>query len=487
MQIFKNIKILLLNLIIFLLPFLDFIKNNLDEIDIIIGKSFYFLIFVISAIILISAYILNFFIKRINLMESILIICLSFWLLFKHNFLNIFFKNTFLKFQFISIEYSSEIALLILIFLSVYFSILIIKKNKLFVRFLYIFFFLSFFANLLLITFNNEGPEIDIGSKKSSVNFPDNINSKKNNIYFFILDAMQPIKEFEKYYNIDLNYFLNSIENNKYTYIHDTVNLYDNTTHGLSAIFYLNKIFTEENKLKEETKILYPTLLRIKQQSDLINNLNNLGYDFKWLGNFFAYCPKFNIKYCINKNQNTIIDTYLYINFFRQSPLIQIIINFGYIFNFDYNKHFFFELNDGIGRLTDYLKSENKIIRKPTFYFIHHMSPHWPYITDENCSYKNYPGEKNFDGYKAAYLCNLKKIINTINFLEVFDPDATVIFQSDHNWIMSKSKNEKKLIFNLIKLDSDCKIEEDINLNNVNILRLVFSCITGNNPNYITN
>ena len=115
------------------------------------------------------------------------------------------------------------------------------------------------------------------------------------------------------------------------------------------------------------------------------------------------------------------------------------------------------------------------------------MSPHWPYITDENCSYKNYPGEKNFDGYKAAYLCNLKKIINTINFLEVFDPDATVIFQSDHNWIMSKSKNEKKLIFNLIKLDSDCKIEEDINLNNVNILRLVFSCITGNNPNYITN
>ena len=69
---------------------------------------------------------------------------------------------------------------------------------------------------------------------------------------------MQPIKEFEKYYNIDLNYFLNSIENNKYTYIHDTVNLYDNTTHGLSAIFYLNKIFTEENKLKEETKILYP-------------------------------------------------------------------------------------------------------------------------------------------------------------------------------------------------------------------------------------
>ena len=28
-------------------------------------------------------------------------------------------------------------------------------------------------------------------------------------------------------------------------------NLYDNTTHGLSAIFYLNKIFSNNNKLKK--------------------------------------------------------------------------------------------------------------------------------------------------------------------------------------------------------------------------------------------
>ena len=122
---------------------------------------------------------------------------------------------------------------------------------------------------------------------------------------------------------------------------------------------------------------------------------------------------------------------------------------------------------------------------KKTYNFIHHMSPHWPYITDENCSYKSYPGEKNYEGYKSAYLCNLKKIQDTISFLDYFDPKAAVIFQSDHNWLMSKNEEDKKMIFNLFRLDNNCEIDNTINYNNVNILRLVFSCMTGNNPNYI--
>ena len=66
---------------------------------------------------------------------------------------------------------------------------------------------------------------------------------------------MQPIRQFESYYNLDLKEFVSSVENKQYQYIHGTKNLYDNTTHGLSAIFYLNKIFSNNNKLKKETSI----------------------------------------------------------------------------------------------------------------------------------------------------------------------------------------------------------------------------------------
>ena len=56
--------------------------------------------------------------------------------------------------------------------------------------------------------------------------------------------------------------------------------------------------------------------MRSKIKPDLIYNLDNLGYDFKWIGNFFAYCPKYNLKYCLDKKKEPIIDNYLYINFF---------------------------------------------------------------------------------------------------------------------------------------------------------------------------
>ena len=106
--------------------------------------------------------------------------------------------------------------------------------------------------------------------------------------------------------------------------------------------------------------------MRKNNKPDLLKNLDNLGYDFKWMGNFFAYCPKFNLKYCLNKNANTTIDPYLYINFFRQSPLIQTIWSLGLFFNFDFNRYIYFEVNNGMGRLTKYL-AENQKTNKPTF------------------------------------------------------------------------------------------------------------------------
>ena len=79
----------------------------------------------------------------------------------------------------------------------------------------------------------------------------------------------------------------------------------------------------------------------------------------------------------------------------------------------------------------------------------------------------------------------LKKIQETIKFLNRFDPGSTVVFQSDHNWIMSNNIKEKKMIFNLIKINDNCNVVSDINLNNVNALRLIFSCMTGSDPRYI--
>ena len=117
------------------------------------------------------------------------------------------------------------------------------------------------------------------------------------------------------------------------------------------------------------------------------------------------------------------------------------------------------------------------------------MSPHWPYITKSDCSYKKYPGKQNLEGYKSAYLCTLKRIEEMINFLNEIDPNSIVVFQGDHNWEMSYFSEIKygrrNEIFNLIKIDEKCNMDQNINLNNVNTARLILSCITGNNPGFL--
>ena len=43
------------------------------------------------------------------------------------------------------------------------------------------------------------------------------------------------------------------------------------------------------------------------------------------------------------------------------------------------------------------------------------------------------------------------------------------------------------MIFNLIKLDENCKMNDDVNYHHVNTLRLVLSCLTNQNVNYLNN
>ena len=135
---------------------MDFVKNNTSEIDIILGKSFYFLFIFCFFLIVFSSLILNFFLKKYSFYDSLLIISIFFWLLFKHNFLNLFIKKNIYKYSFINYEYSSEISLFILLTLSFYFSILILRKNIFFKRFVYIFFLLSFFTSSFQVLFTKK-------------------------------------------------------------------------------------------------------------------------------------------------------------------------------------------------------------------------------------------------------------------------------------------------------------------------------------------
>ena len=108
---------------------------------------------------------------------------------------------------------------------------------------------------------------------------------------------MQPLNDFEDFYKINLQNYLLNYEKNDFNYIHNTESLHSSTTYSVSSMFYLDNISVESKNIP------FPVVMRSKIKPDLIYNLDNLGYDFKWIGNFFAYCPKYNLKYCLDKKK----------------------------------------------------------------------------------------------------------------------------------------------------------------------------------------
>lgn len=489
---FENCLFIFYLLILSLIPWLEFINENLKEVDFILNKSFSFILTIYLSLII----FIFFLIKIMTDFQKSHIICIvsfSIWILFQHNF----FKEELglLLFNVKLDNLSSEFALffiVIFILLGFYF----IPKKKFLKVFVFIFLTFNLFYSGYIFSTNF--------FKKKSFEITNNINNsennevfeklyKKPNIYFLILDGMMPLNNFENFYNIDLQNFKEKFNEKNYIYFKDVKNLYGDTTYGLTALFYLESIFIEDDNFDEKTNLKshikkkFPSILKKNNNSKLINSLNDLGYEFKWIGNIFADCSRYNYNYCLQNKEKIKLDYYLLSAFLKKTPIPQI-YNIIVSPDFIQKNMGIYEKNNAISKLQKYLLDNNDYVKKTSkFYFVHHMHPHWPYKFDENCNFKNFPGNLNFDGYKNSYLCVTKQITDLINTIEIVDDEAIVIFQSDHNWEMSKLSDEKYgsriNIFSLIKDNIQCNKPLPIGLNNLGITKYILNCLNYNKNN----
>ena len=140
----KKFNYLILSIVIFSLPILEFLNYNFLEIGIIIGKSFFILIFSILIFLIITTFLLSFFLKKADFINCFLISSLGFWLLFKHSSINQFFLKIWKNSSLIE-AYSSEISLIIIFIIFIIFLIFFFKKNIFLKKFNFIFFYLIFF------------------------------------------------------------------------------------------------------------------------------------------------------------------------------------------------------------------------------------------------------------------------------------------------------------------------------------------------------
>ena len=97
----------------------------------------------------------------------------------------------------------------------------------------------------------------DVALQNSDQIYPLSNKENKPNIYFFLVDEMMPLNEFENFYKIDLNDFKNYFEKNDYTYFKDTKNFYQITINILTSFFSLEEnIHTQDlNSIKSLNQI----------------------------------------------------------------------------------------------------------------------------------------------------------------------------------------------------------------------------------------
>lgn len=482
---FKELILVFVLLSLSLIPWIEFINTNLNELDFIFNDNLIILL-ILYFFFVFLAYLILKFSTHFQRYSLITFVSISIWIFFQHSFLknsiNFFFQKIHLD-----NDYSSEIALILIISLICLFFFLI-KKKIYFTHFFFLFLTFNLFYSSIEFTTKSNSQDRNIRFEKyNDKNLTYDI--KRPNIYFFILDAMMPLNEFKDFYKQDLRNFENFYTQKNYIYYTDTKNFYPNTTDVLTSLFVLDEIFVkkenfEDNNLKPNIYKKFPTLLRERYNPKLISELNGLGYQFKWIGNSYAACSKYNYRYCLFDKKEEYIDLYLLQAFLEKTPLLQIFNKFTET-NIIQKYLKINQRGDAIGKLKTFMISNKDFIEtKSTFYFIHHMHPHWPYKQDNNCNYKNFPGNTNFEGYKNSYFCVTKKITKIINVIENLDENAMVIFQSDHSWEMSKISESKygnrRQIFNLVKNNIHCNKTMTEGLNNIQMAKYLIGCLKQN-------
>lgn len=342
-------------------------------------------------------------------------------------------------------------------------------------------------------------------------------NKDNKNIYFIIMDGMASLEQYEfllreanffsdktqKYIKDNRQFFLKK----NFTYIEDSYSTFNDTHHTLGSIMNLKPL--ELNKLNKKSlkyqNLLYPAVLtknkfEINNFPNLIEDLYKIDYDFKWLG-YKLNCKFVNPNLCYDyenkksyKNKS-IINFYILKSFLINTPTLEL---YGFFRNKlkiditlpDREKIKLNEKNDLNSRnevLSEFILNVKKYQKNNInyFYFIHNILPSDPFIFDEDCNKKNHvkdDGDMNIylKNYSKNYKCALKKIKEFIEFIDLHDPDAIVVFQADHGEKITLNRNNNKYkIFNLIKVPNLCKKYLTNEIDSVNAVRLSINCATG--------
>ncbi|GAB4371263.1 MAG: hypothetical protein Kow00114_32040 [Kiloniellaceae bacterium] len=312
------------------------------------------------------------------------------------------------------------------------------------------------------------------------------------NIYYVILDAYGSAAALREHLGYDNTPFIQAMEARGFYHAGDALSSYNRTLFTLASIFAQDYFVTDGMTVDtgKQRKVTYPQLLNAPAPPPLIADARRLGYAFYLVGNYWAPCAGPWVS-CYAEAAGT---AYLSDVFWSATPgaVVSAAARTGAAGDAPDV--------DAIAKLRKHLK-EAGAPKVPTFTFVHHLSPHAPYLFRADCSQRdNYDLELDGwpDAAKPYFLDNLKcanlNAARIADEIAALDPGAIIVFQGDHGtsftvdweqpfdawqpgWVRERSS-----ILNLIKLPEACRAWLAPNLDNVSTIRAVMGCVAGRAP-----
>jgi hypothetical protein len=302
----------------------------------------------------------------------------------------------------------------------------------------------------------------------------------KNNIYFVVMDSMSSVDYFEEnFIKIMDKELKNKLDNNNLIILPDSTSSYNMTYPTLTSIIYANYPITDKKNFISRD-FFFPNMFYYNEKNDLgiITYLTRNRNEFKYVGNSeYNLRSKNNYNYSIANEKILEIFNSAFYSFFDPTPFDEFV---RYLY--------MYKQNDAVGRFLEYLK-EKGMSQTKGFYLIHHISPHRPFIFDNDCK-KIDNIRDNKIGYAKAYTCAFKKIIEFTEFINKNDPTAFIVFAGDHgaDFIDHRTVDRFKVI-SIIKPNKFCENFDTnkMKFNTVNITRLALYCSANEKPIFLEN
>jgi hypothetical protein len=502
-QIFKNVsekkKDLILIFLVSLYPFLSFLKDNSKIINFNeIYTSFF--IFFVSFLIMAVIYILSSsLLRHINIKSHFLVvfICLASIAFFGFHDIVIFLKEYILPHtetsfgNLLLVFLKSHAIIIALLIVFVVFGVSFYFQSQIRQYLFYVFSLLTLFV-LPLIIFNFL---LSLHSNESVFHSNTNQTHRHNviwdkNVYIIVADGYPRQDYIKKYLDYDNSNFLDFLRSKGFYIVEKSTSNYPITFLSLHSFLTSSYPYNEDSLSYNRWKS-YKVLGGLNPAAEIFLEK---GYNYIHVGSGAwegSSCqnPK-GRSYHKSKNLPLNLSYEVLTIFLNKTP-------FSGKFEF---------LADSVVTISDieeYLKKEIKKKEK-IFLFAHTLPPHAPFIFDAHCRKKSCDSMVTLGSTQSSrkeflenLICTNRQIMSFVTFLEREDPNAIVVFLSDHgsdfsvNWKTfpeewtQEAINERFSNFLAIKAPSSYQKQYLYpSLSLVNVLNFLFSCLNLSQPKY---